>query len=79
MKEIHTWPEVPSIAHFCSLFRQQFDLIEFEIEDFEISLQAMGRDGNNNDNLTTHLIVGLLKGKTDVSHALNDSILILAQ
>jgi len=30
--DIHSWWEVPSIAHFCSLFRVSFDLLDFDIE-----------------------------------------------
>ena len=36
--EIRSWWEVPSIAHFCSLFRAAFGLTDFEIEVTEISL-----------------------------------------
>ena len=30
--EIRSWWEVPSIAHFCSLFRAAFKLADFDIE-----------------------------------------------
>ncbi|KAL8614346.1 hypothetical protein ACOMHN_007684 [Nucella lapillus] len=40
MEDIQSWWEVPSIAHFCSLFRTAFDLSDFDIEDLEESLLA---------------------------------------
>jgi hypothetical protein len=30
--DIQSWWEVPSIAHFCSLFRAAFNLLDFDIE-----------------------------------------------
>ena len=30
--DIQSWYEVPSIAHFCSLFRAAFSLVDFDIE-----------------------------------------------
>ncbi|XP_071956765.1 uncharacterized protein [Antedon mediterranea] len=36
--EIQTWWKVPSIAHFCSLFRTKFGLPDFEIEELEEAL-----------------------------------------
>lgn len=30
--DIQSWWEVPSIAHFCSLFRVAFNLLDFDIE-----------------------------------------------
>ena len=30
--DLQSWSEIPSIAHFCSLFRQAFDLLEFDIQ-----------------------------------------------
>ena len=30
--DIQSWWEVPSIAHFCSLFRDAFNLLDFDIE-----------------------------------------------
>jgi len=32
ISELRSWWEVPSIAHFCSLFRAAFDLPDFDIE-----------------------------------------------
>ncbi|XP_052801093.1 uncharacterized protein LOC128231883 [Mya arenaria] len=38
MDDLRSWWEVPSIAHFCSLFRNAFNLTDFDIEDLEIGL-----------------------------------------
>ncbi|KAK3602637.1 hypothetical protein CHS0354_034227 [Potamilus streckersoni] len=38
IEEIRSWWEVPSVAHFCSLFRAAFDLPDFDIEDLEEAL-----------------------------------------
>jgi hypothetical protein len=32
LADIQSWWEVPSIAHFCSLFRAAFNLLDFDIE-----------------------------------------------
>ena len=32
LSDIQSWFEVPSIAHFCSLFRAAFSLVDFDIE-----------------------------------------------
>jgi hypothetical protein len=32
VSELRSWWEVPSIAHFCSLFRDAFGLLDFEID-----------------------------------------------
>lgn len=32
LSELRSWWEVPSIAHFCSLFRDAFGLLDFEID-----------------------------------------------
>lgn len=32
ISDIQSWFEVPSIAHFCSLFRAAFSLVDFDIE-----------------------------------------------
>lgn len=37
--DLRSWWEVPSIAHFCSLFRSAFDLTDFDIEVCIISCQ----------------------------------------
>lgn len=36
--DIQSWWEVPSIAHFCSLFRAAFNLLDFDIEVRKINL-----------------------------------------
>ena len=40
--DIQSWPEIPTIAHFCSLFREAFGLIEFDMEQLEESLLLLG-------------------------------------
>jgi len=32
ISDVQSWWEIPCIAHFCSLFRLYFDLIDFDIE-----------------------------------------------
>lgn len=59
--DIQSWPEVPSIAHFCSLFRQAFDLLEFEIQELEESLLLMGTP-DDELRLVHQLMVKLLIG-----------------
>jgi len=59
--DIQSWPEVPSIAHFCSLFRQAFDLLEFEIQELEESLLLMGTP-DDELRLVHRLMVKLLIG-----------------
>ncbi|XP_053384151.1 uncharacterized protein LOC123536403 isoform X3 [Mercenaria mercenaria] len=47
MDDLRSWWEVPSIAHFCSLFRSAFDLTDFDIEDLEEGfIQAQTEDGS---------------------------------
>lgn len=60
--DIQSWWEIPSIAHFCSLFCSVFDLPEFDIEDLEEALLTDGNDDNGNIGLLTELIARLLKG-----------------
>ena len=50
--DIQSWPEIPTIAHFCSLFREAFGLIEFDMEQLEESLLLLG-----NFILTKYLLV----------------------
>ncbi|XP_031548780.1 cat eye syndrome critical region protein 2-like isoform X2 [Actinia tenebrosa] len=52
MEDIRSWWEVPSIAHFCSLFRTAFGLTDFEIEDLE---EALLSDGSIDGSLNTFL------------------------
>ena len=50
-----------SIAHFCSLFRQAFDLLEFDIQELEESLLLMGTEDDTSQ-LVLRLLIKLLKG-----------------
>ncbi|RZC33460.1 uncharacterized protein BDFB_003721, partial [Asbolus verrucosus] len=56
---IQSWWEVPSIAHFCSLFRTAFNLLDFDIEDLE---EALLTDGTEETSWLQELIVRLLSG-----------------
>ncbi|XP_037087820.1 cat eye syndrome critical region protein 2 homolog [Pollicipes pollicipes] len=58
MEDLQTWWEIPSIAHFCSLFRAAFNLLDFDIEDLEQGLLA-DRDDSP---LLQQLLVRLLQG-----------------
>ncbi|XP_043206117.1 serine/arginine repetitive matrix protein 2-like [Amphibalanus amphitrite] len=58
MEDLQTWWEIPSIAHFCSLFRAAFNLLDFDIEDLEQGLLAE-RDESP---LLQQLLVRLLQG-----------------
>ncbi|XP_063920414.1 uncharacterized protein LOC135135318 [Zophobas morio] len=57
--DIQSWWEVPSIAHFCSLFRTAFNLLDFDIEDLE---EALLNDGTEENSWLQELIVRLLSG-----------------
>merc|ERR1712244_123548 len=59
--DLQSWCEVPSIAHFCSLFRQAFDLLEFDIQEPEESLLLMGTEDDTSQ-LVLRLLIKLLKG-----------------
>ena len=59
--DLQAWPEVPSIAHFCSLFRQAFDLLEFDIQELEESLLLMGTEDDTTQ-LVLRLVIKLLVG-----------------
>lgn len=59
--DLQSWPEVPSIAHFCSLFREAFHLFEFDIQEFEESLLLLGTDDESNK-LVHQLVIKLLQG-----------------
>jgi hypothetical protein len=39
--DIQSWWEVPSIAHFCSLFRTAFNLLDFDIEVIPKKIQLI--------------------------------------
>merc|ERR1719402_1806765 len=60
-QEIQSWPEVPGFAHFCSLFKEPFDLLEFEIPDLEDALTVLGTP-NDNLRLVPRLLSRLLAG-----------------
>lgn len=53
--------EVPTVAHFCSLFCDAFDLLEFDIEELEDSLLTI-RTENDTSQLVLRIILKLLKG-----------------
>lgn len=59
--DLQSWPEVPSIAHFCSLFRHAFDLLEFDIQEFEESLLLMGTEDDALQ-LVPRLVIKLVQG-----------------
>jgi len=59
--DLQAWPEVPSVAHFCSLFRQAFDLLEFDIQELEESLLLMGTEDDTTQ-LVLRLVIKLLVG-----------------
>ncbi|XP_063400775.1 uncharacterized protein LOC134685205 isoform X2 [Mytilus trossulus] len=60
MEALRSWWEVPSIAHFCSLFRAAFDLPDFDIEDLENCLYAFCEDQESP--FVIDLICRLLRG-----------------
>eukprot|EP00090_Calanus_glacialis_P026713 TRINITY_DN41992_c0_g1_i1.p1 TRINITY_DN41992_c0_g1~~TRINITY_DN41992_c0_g1_i1.p1 ORF type:complete len:400 (-),score=157.40 TRINITY_DN41992_c0_g1_i1:155-1354(-) len=62
LEELQAMPEVPSIAHFCSLFRGQFDLIEFEIDEFESALLKQNTDDMFSSTLVERLTIKLVIG-----------------
>ncbi|KAI9552769.1 hypothetical protein GHT06_020649 [Daphnia sinensis] len=61
MEDIQSWYEVPSIAHFCSLFRAAFSLVDFDIEELEEALLTDGAE-DMGSSLIQDLIVRLLNG-----------------
>lgn len=74
IEEIQSWPEVPSIAHFCSLFRDTFDLLEFEIGELEKGFLVLGSPDDHLQlvpRLLVKLLVGCIPGyknKVDVTN-----------
>lgn len=71
--DIQTWWEIPSIAHFCSLFCSVFDLPEFDIEDFEEALLlATDTNANEHTGLLIDLIVRLLSGCVKTNAKINN-------
>jgi len=65
MEEIRSWFEVPTIAHYFRVFNHSFDLIDFDIEDFEEALVADGSE--NVATFLPEMFIRLLRGlyKTD--------------
>ncbi|XP_041367333.1 uncharacterized protein LOC121381963 isoform X2 [Gigantopelta aegis] len=63
MDEIRSWWEVPSIAHFCSLFRAAFNLADFDIEELEDAL--LGSSSWDTCHLLLDIICPLLGGCYD--------------
>lgn len=62
--DIQSWWEIPSIAHFCSLFRTTFDLPPFDIEELEFSLLDEAENSETNSQIATttqphHLLTDL--------------------
>jgi len=62
LSDLHSMPEIPSIAHFCSLFKNAFDLVDFEIEEFESALLREDNDDIFSATLIDRLVVKLLVG-----------------
>ncbi|XP_018020851.1 uncharacterized protein LOC108677188 [Hyalella azteca] len=69
MEDIQSWWELPSVAHFCSLFRAAFDLLHFDIEELEEAILCDGVDGSEESGsggggggLVVELVVRLLQG-----------------
>ncbi|XP_059175547.1 titin homolog [Physella acuta] len=60
LREVHTWWEVPAIAHFCSLFKAVFGFSDFDIEDLEEALLTSPALGGST--LVIDIICQLLNG-----------------
>ncbi|KAK0042009.1 threonine-rich gpi-anchored glycoprotein [Biomphalaria pfeifferi] len=60
LKEVHSWWEVPAIAHFCSLFKAVFGFSDFDIEDLEDALLTSPALGGST--LVIDIICQLLNG-----------------
>jgi len=64
LAELHAMPEIPAISHFCSLFRDSFNLLEFEIDAFESALLKQNSDdifaSTLVERLTIRLVIGCL-------------------
>ena len=60
--ELHSMPEIPSIAHFCSLFKVALGLPEVEIDQLEASLLKQSNDDIFTASLVDRLVVKLLIG-----------------
>lgn len=62
LADLHSMPEIPSIAHFCSLFRGALDLVDVDIEQLEASLLKLNNDDIFTASLVDRLVVKLLIG-----------------
>ena len=62
LTDLHSMREIPAIAHFCSLFKNAFDLIDFEIDDLENALLKENPDDIFSCTLVERLVVRLLIG-----------------
>jgi len=60
--ELHSMPEIPAIAHFCSLFKTYLNLVEFEIEEFETALLKQNTDDIFSSTLVERIVVKLVIG-----------------
>jgi len=64
LAELHAMPEIPSIAHFCSLFKDSFNLLELEIDEFESALLKQNTEdifaSTLVERLTVRLVIGCL-------------------
>ena len=60
--DLHSMPEIPSIAHFCSLFKVALDLPDVEIDQLEASLLKQNNDDIFTASLVDRLVVKLLIG-----------------
>ncbi|XP_033095578.1 bromodomain-containing protein DDB_G0270170-like [Anneissia japonica] len=74
--EIQTWWKVPTIAHFCSLFRAKFGLPDFEIEELEEALVSDTQDDPNDflKNLLARILFGCY-GRKDINSSNYDKYL----
>ena len=62
LSDLHAMPEIPAIAHFCSLFKTSFDLIDFEIDELENAMLQLNPDDVFSSTLVERLVVKLLTG-----------------
>ncbi|XP_054164359.1 chromatin remodeling regulator CECR2-like [Oppia nitens] len=67
MDELQTYYQIPSITHFCNLFRHHLDLPDFDYEDLEFAFVTLISSDESdvssvNSNLVLRLICSLLKG-----------------
>ena len=62
LSDLHSMPEIPAIAHYCSLFKVAFDLIDFEIDELETALLREKNDDIFSSTLLDRLVIKLLTG-----------------